>query len=69
MKHFRGIWYSQLFDRANFEVWSKTGARRFKERLSEQTRKLMDLETAPLPTEILKELDCMEKKWRDESNH
>jgi trimethylamine--corrinoid protein Co-methyltransferase len=67
MQHFRDIWYSELFDRANYDDWFKKGARHFKERLREQTRKLMDLETASLPAEIAKELDRMEKKWRDES--
>jgi trimethylamine--corrinoid protein Co-methyltransferase len=67
VQHFRDIWYSELFDRANFDDWFKKGARRFKERLSEQTSKLMDLKTASLPAEILKELDRMEKQWHDES--
>ena len=67
MQHFREVWYSQLFDRTNYDEWLKQGARRFKERLSEQTRKLMALETESLPTEIVKELDRMEKQWRDES--
>jgi trimethylamine--corrinoid protein Co-methyltransferase len=69
MRHFRDIWYSELFDRANYDEWFKKGARRFKERLSEQTRKLMDLNSQPLPTEIVKELDCMEKQWHRESGH
>jgi trimethylamine--corrinoid protein Co-methyltransferase len=67
VQHFRDVWYSVLFDRSNYNDWFKKGARRFKERLREQTRKLMDLETASLPKEIVEELDCMEKQWGDES--
>ena len=68
-RHFRDVWYSELFDRTNYDEWFKNGARRFKERLSEKTRKLMDLNSQPLPTKIVKEMDRMEKQWRDESGH
>ena len=67
MQHFRDVWYSQLFDRTNYDEWLKKGARRFKERLFEQTRKLMDLNSQPLPTEIVKEMGRMAKHWFRES--
>ena len=69
MQHFRDVWYSELFDRTNYDEWFKKGARRFKERLSEQTRNLMDLNSQPLPTEIVKEMARMEKHWHRESGH
>jgi trimethylamine--corrinoid protein Co-methyltransferase len=69
MRHFRDVWYSELFDRTNYDEWFKKGARRFKERLSEQTRNLMDLNSLPLPTEIVKEMNRMEKHWHRESGH
>lgn len=69
MHHFRDVWYSQLFDRTNYDEWFKKGARRFKERLREQTRKLMDLKIASLPPEIVNEMDRMEKQWHIESGH
>jgi trimethylamine--corrinoid protein Co-methyltransferase len=69
LRHFHEVWYSQLFDRTNYDEWLKQGARRFKERLSEQTRKLMDLNGASLPTEIVKEMDRIEKQWHKDSGH
>jgi trimethylamine--corrinoid protein Co-methyltransferase len=67
MQHFRDVWYSQLFDRTNYDQWLKQGAKPLKERLREKTRKLMDLDTASLPSEIVKEMDLMEKQWHKES--
>ena len=67
MRHFRDVWYSDLFDRTNYEEWLKQGSIHFTERLREKTRKLMDLNTEPLPTEIVKELNRMEKQWRKET--
>jgi trimethylamine--corrinoid protein Co-methyltransferase len=66
MDHFRDVWYSQLFDRTNYDEWLKQGAKPFKKRLREQTRKLMDLNNVSLPTEIVKEMDRMEKQWHRE---
>jgi trimethylamine--corrinoid protein Co-methyltransferase len=63
MRHFRDVWYSPLFDRSNYSEWLNQGARRFKERLNERTRELMKLEAAPLPEDIINELDRMEKQW------
>lgn len=71
MRHFRDVWYSDLFDRTNYDAWLKQGSIHFAERLQEKTRKLMDLNTASLPPEIIKEMEHMEKQWRKESgpNH
>ncbi|MGD9225845.1 MAG: trimethylamine methyltransferase family protein [Desulfobacterales bacterium] len=65
--HFRDVWYSDLFERTNYAEWRKQGAIHFTERLREKTRKLMNLNTEPLPTEISKEMDRMERQWRKES--
>ncbi len=69
MRHFRDVWYSDLFDRTNYDAWLKEGAMHFTERLREKTRKLMDLNTEPLPTEIIKEMDRMAKHWHRDSGH
>ena len=66
-RHFRNVWYSELFDRANYDEWFNRGARRFKERLREQTLKLMDLNSQPLPKKIVKEMNRMERHWYTES--
>ena len=69
MRHFRDVWYSKLFDRTNYDAWLKQGSIQFMERLREKTRKLMDLDIEPLPTEIIKEMDRMAKHWYRDSEH
>jgi trimethylamine--corrinoid protein Co-methyltransferase len=63
-EHFRDVWYSQLFDRSIYAQWVEQGAKRFEERLREQTQKAMEHEPAPLPSEVLGELDQMAKHWK-----
>jgi len=63
LEHFRDVWYSRLFDRTIHAQWLEQGAKRFEERLREQTRKVMEHEPAPLPPEVVKELDQMAKHW------
>jgi trimethylamine--corrinoid protein Co-methyltransferase len=62
--HFREVWYSQLFDRTINAQWLEQGAVRFEERLREQTRLAMAHRPPPLPEDIIKELDQMEKRWQ-----
>ena len=69
MHHFRDVWYSDLFDRTNYDEWLKQGSIHFTERLREKTRKMMNLNTEPLPTEIIKEMDRMEKQWHRDSEY
>tara|TARA_B100001964_G_C14058141_1_gene520135 strand:- start:420 stop:749 length:330 start_codon:yes stop_codon:yes gene_type:complete len=63
MRHFRKVWYPDLFDRTIYDDWQKQGAKRFEERLRKKTLKVMDHRPVPLPSEIIKELDKMEKHW------
>jgi trimethylamine--corrinoid protein Co-methyltransferase len=63
LKHFRDVWYSRLFDRAIHAQWLAAGARRFEERLREQTQKAMAHQPAPLPPEVVRELDRMAEHW------
>ncbi|MGD9085467.1 MAG: trimethylamine methyltransferase family protein [Desulfobacterales bacterium] len=67
MRHFRNVWYSDLFDRSTFDKWREQGSTCFTERLREKTRKLMDHHAEPLPAEIIREMDHMEKQWHKES--
>ena len=64
LNHFREVWYSRLFDRSIHAQWLKQGGKRFEERLREQTRRAMEHEPAPLPAEVIKELDQMAKHWK-----
>ena len=64
LKYFREVWYSNLFDRSNYETWLEQGGRRFQERLREQTIEKMDHRPQPLPKETLKELNKLAKHWQ-----
>lgn len=66
-QHFRKVWYSDLFDRTNYDAWRQQGSIHFTQRLQEKTRKLMNLNAEPLPSEIFKEMEHMERQWRKES--
>jgi trimethylamine--corrinoid protein Co-methyltransferase len=64
LKHFREVWYSKLFDRSIHAQWVEQGAKRFEERLCKQTQRAMEHTPAPLPPEILSELEQMAKHWK-----
>ncbi|MCG6911606.1 MAG: trimethylamine methyltransferase family protein [Deltaproteobacteria bacterium] len=64
LKYLRDIWYSNLFDRSNYEAWLEQGGRRFQERLSEQTLLKMEKQPEPLPAETARALDSLTKHWR-----
>lgn len=57
------MWYSNLFDRTIHARWLSQGARRFQERLREQTQKAMEHKPEPLPQEIVREVERMAQHW------
>lgn len=61
--HFRDVWYSDLFDRTIQEEWLAQGGRRFADRLREKTRQVMDHEPAPLPDDVVSEMERMAAHW------
>lgn len=63
LKHFRDVWYSNLFDRTIYAQWLNAGAKQFQERLREQTQSVMAHQPAPLAPEILREMERMALKW------
>lgn len=63
MQHFKDIWYSDLFDRQVYDVWLEQGGIMFEERLKAKTEMLMDHQPIPLPQEVLKEIENMERSW------
>ena len=64
MDNFKEVWYSDLFDRTILEVWEAKGSKTFEDRLREKTLKAMAHETEPLPPEIVREFDQMQKHWK-----
>jgi trimethylamine--corrinoid protein Co-methyltransferase len=63
LKHFKGVWYSDLFDRSINEMWLAAGAKRFEQRLREKTENLMQHQVVPLPDEVLREMERMAAHW------
>jgi len=66
MRHFRDVWYPQLFERSHYETWRSQGAVPFSERLRQKTRDLMSSKSCPLPNGLVKELDRMAAHWEKE---
>jgi trimethylamine---corrinoid protein Co-methyltransferase len=64
LDHFRDVWYSRLFDRTMHAQWVARGARSFEERLRELTAAAMAHEPAPLPDDVVRELDRMQRRWK-----
>ncbi len=63
-KHFRNVWYSSLFDRTIYEQWFDQGSKQFTERLRQQTMTAVRHQPEPLPADVIKELNQMEKYWQ-----
>jgi len=63
MKHFKDIWYSDLFDRKIYDVWLEEGGLTFDQRLKSKTESLMEHQPEPLPHDVLKEIEKMQKNW------
>jgi len=61
--HFKNVWYSDIFDRSVYDIWVQDGSVEFPERLQEKTKRLMEHQPAPLPEEVLKEFEKMQKNW------
>jgi trimethylamine--corrinoid protein Co-methyltransferase len=64
IKHFKGVWYSDLFDRSVNAVWLSAGAKQFGQRLREKTERLMQHQPAPLPEKVLGEMERMARSWQ-----
>jgi trimethylamine--corrinoid protein Co-methyltransferase len=63
MKHFREVWYSQLFDRNGYSNWLENGAKDLTARVRERTLALMDHQPAPLSEDTAKALDEISRHW------
>jgi trimethylamine--corrinoid protein Co-methyltransferase len=64
LKHFRDVWYSDLFDRSINQTWLAAGAKRFEDRLREKTERMMQHQPASLPEGVSKEMDRMAGSWK-----
>jgi trimethylamine--corrinoid protein Co-methyltransferase len=64
LKHYKNVWYSDVFDRTIYNIWLEQGSRRFEDRLRDKTAKIMKHQPAPLPPDTLKEIDKMARRWK-----
>ncbi|MBW1867678.1 MAG: hypothetical protein JRI38_08105 [Deltaproteobacteria bacterium] len=46
------------------QKWEDAGSKTFEDRLREHTQKAMAHKPAPLPDEVIKEMDVMQKHWK-----
>lgn len=63
LRHFKDVWYSNLFDRSINEMWLADGAKRFEQRLRDKTERVMQHQAAPLAKDVLQEMDRMAQHW------
>ncbi|MDR0622466.1 MAG: trimethylamine methyltransferase family protein [Deltaproteobacteria bacterium] len=64
MKNFKNMFYSDLFDRLQYESWQNKGGKLIEQRLKEKTVKVIESEDVnPLDPAIVKELDARQKSW------
>ena len=63
LKHFKNVWYSDLFDRSIYDTWLQEGAKTFAQRLQEKTTRLMEHQPKPLSKEVREEMEKMERHW------
>ena len=61
--HFRDVWYSDIFDRSILDEWRAQGEKDFSARLREKTKRAMGHEPAPLPDDVLAEMEKMAEHW------
>ena len=64
LRHFKKVWYSDLFDRSIQANWLVEGARRFEQRLRDKTERVMRHQPAPLPDAVLQEMGRMAGHWK-----
>ncbi|MBW1890658.1 MAG: trimethylamine methyltransferase family protein [Deltaproteobacteria bacterium] len=64
LDNFRNVRYSTLFERQIRQEWEDAGSQTFEDRLREHTEKAMAHTPAPLPDDVVKELDTMQKHWK-----
>jgi trimethylamine--corrinoid protein Co-methyltransferase len=65
--HFRENWFPKLMSRGNYDQWMAAGGLSFGDRANQRVRQILhEHQPEPLPTEVIAELDNMEKHWRQE---
>lgn len=65
LRHFKQIWYPEIFDRTTLAGWERMGGYlQIKERLRKRTRQIIEKhQPQPLSPDVVKELDRMAARW------
>ena len=64
LRHFKDMFYSDLFERLQYESWQGKGGRLIEERLREKTLALMAApDESPLDPALVRELDARQSRW------
>jgi len=64
MSNFKSMFYSDLFERIQYDKWVAKGSQSIEKRLAEKTLKLISIpDDAQLSPEVVKELDARQKSW------
>jgi trimethylamine--corrinoid protein Co-methyltransferase len=62
--HFRENWFPALLNRRNYEQWGAAGSMTLGDRANEHVRHILrEHQPAPLPPDVMAELDKMEQSW------
>ena len=64
MEHFSEIRCSELFERMVCDRWKNGGAEKFEDRLRQITFNKMNHRSEPIPEDVIKELDKMQRGWK-----
>ena len=64
LRHYKEMWYSDLFDRTIYQTWLDRGGKRFDERLRNKTAKLMEHQPKSLPEDVGRECLTTTRHWQ-----
>lgn len=63
-RHFKDMWYPEIFDRSRYEVWKLGDQLSLREKVAQKTRQILDsYRCEPLHPDVNQELSSLERKW------
>lgn len=66
--HFRETWHPNLLNRGNFDQWMAAGGMLLGDKANQRVKEILGgHEPAPLPPELITELDALEESWWHEA--
>lgn len=66
LRHFRALWRPTILDWSGYQVWSLAGKPDFAARVQSRLQHLLEThQPAPLPPEVVRDLDAVAKSWKE----